>query len=134
MSISSSKLASIHFAKSHEWVKVDAGIGTVGLSEHATEALGDVVFAELPAPETEVTGGGECGVVESVKAASDLMSPVSGIVTEKNDKVEDEPGLINKSCMADGWLFKLKLSDESELDSLMNEADYKNYLKGLSDE
>lgn len=93
------------------------------------EALGDVVYAQLPDVGTNVTQGGECGALESVKAASELYSPVSGAVTEKNTEVEETPNLINSSCFDKGWLFKVKLNKTEELDSLMSETQYNEFLK-----
>lgn len=113
----------------HEWVTEVNGIGTVGISKYAQESLGDVVFAQLPDPGTKVVEGEECGALESVKAASEIYSPVSGTVIEKNLKVENKPGLINSSCYEDGWLFKLMLTKPEELEGLMTEEQYKKYLK-----
>ncbi|XP_045495709.1 glycine cleavage system H protein, mitochondrial-like [Colias croceus] len=117
------------FTDRHEWVLVDKDIGTVGISKYAQESLGDVVFAQLPDPGTELKAGDECGALESVKAASEIYSPVSGTVTEKNKDVEKKPGLINSSCYEKGWLFKLKLSKPAELNDLMSEEQYETFLK-----
>lgn len=113
----------------HEWVVVEKDIGTVGISNYAQESLGDIVFAQLPDPGTKVNAGDECGALESVKAASEIYSPVSGVVTEKNNNVEDKPGLINTSSFEKGWLFKLRLTKPEELNELMNEEEYKKFLK-----
>ncbi|XP_028159410.1 glycine cleavage system H protein-like [Ostrinia nubilalis] len=113
----------------HEWVTVDKDIGTIGISKYAQESLGDVVFAQLPDPGTKLKAGDECGALESVKAASEIYSPVSGTVTEKNNKVEDKPALINTSCYDQGWLFKLKLSNPEELQELMDDKKYEEFLK-----
>lgn len=113
----------------HEWISVESGTGTVGISNYAQESLGDVVFAQLPDVGTKIQSGDECGALESVKAASEVYSPVSGTVTEKNKAVEDKPGLINTSCYKEGWLFKLKLENEDELKSLMTEEQYETFLK-----
>lgn len=113
----------------HEWIVVDNGSGTVGISNYAQESLGDVVFAQLPDKGTKVQAGEECGALESVKAASEVYSPVSGTVTEKNKAVEDKPGLINSSCYKEGWLFKLKLVDEDDVKQLMSEEQYEMFLK-----
>ncbi|CAK1586498.1 unnamed protein product [Parnassius mnemosyne] len=113
----------------HEWVVVDKDIGTVGISNYAQESLGDIVFAQLPDSGTEIIAGDECGALESVKAASEIYSPVSGTITEKNGDVENKPSLINTSCFEKGWLFKIKLSKPQELDELMNEDDYEKFLK-----
>ncbi|XP_026761034.2 glycine cleavage system H protein, mitochondrial [Galleria mellonella] len=113
----------------HEWVIVEKEIGTVGISKYAQESLGDVVFAQLPDPGSLVLAGEECGALESVKAASEIYSPVSGTVTEKNSEVEDKPALINTSCYEKGWLFKLKLTKPEELNDLMTEEQYEIFLK-----
>lgn len=117
------------FTDRHEWVIVDKEIGTVGISKYAQESLGDVVFAQLPDPGTKLTAGDECGALESVKAASEIYSPVSGVVTEKNLEVEQKPGLINTSCYDKGWLFKLKLTNTEEIKDLMSEEKYETFLK-----
>lgn len=117
------------FTDRHEWVIVDKDLGTVGISKYAQESLGDVVFAQLPDPGTKLIAGDECGALESVKAASEIYSPVSGEVTEKNSEVEKKPGLINTSCYNEGWLFKLKLTKPEELQELMSEEKYETFLK-----
>jgi glycine cleavage system H protein len=115
----------LYFTKDHEWLRVEGGTATVGITDYAQNALGDVVFAEVPAAGTLLTKGKEAAVVESVKAASDVYSPVSGIVTEANSALEADPALVNTAPEAEGWFFKLTLSDPSELDGLMDEAGYK---------
>ncbi|XP_047504283.1 glycine cleavage system H protein, mitochondrial isoform X1 [Pieris napi] len=118
------------FSDRHEWVLVDKeNIGTVGISKYAQESLGDVVFAQLPDPGMQLNAGDECGALESVKAASEIYSPVSGTVTEKNKEVEKKPGLINSSYYDKGWLFKLKLSKPEQLHNLMNEKQYEEFLQ-----
>jgi len=117
------------YTEKHEWVRVDGDIGIVGISDYAQEALGDVVFAQLPEPGTKLTQSEECGALESVKAASEIFSPVSGTVTEKNANVEESPSLVNSSCYDNGWLFKVKLSEKGELDKLLTEEKYKEFLK-----
>ncbi|XP_061378147.1 glycine cleavage system H protein, mitochondrial-like [Danaus plexippus] len=117
------------FTDRHEWVVVKENIGTVGISNYAQESLGDVVFAQLPDVGTEVKAGDECGALESVKAASEIYSPVSGTVTAKNRDVENKPGLINTSCYEKGWLFRLKLSKPEELKDLMTDTQYETFLK-----
>jgi len=117
------------YTEKHEWVQVNGEIGVVGISNYAQEALGDVVFAQLPDVGAVLAQGDECGALESVKAASELYSPVSGTVTEKNTEVEETPGLINSSTYDKGWLFKVKLSKQDEVDTLMNEEKYDEYLK-----
>ena len=113
------------YAKTHEWARDDGdGTVTVGITEHAQEALGDVVFVELPEVGQEVTAGAEFGVVESVKAASDLYSPVSGEVTEVNDRLESAPETINEDPFEAGWIMKVHVNDAGELDDLLDGSDY----------
>lgn len=123
---------SIKYTKDHEWISVDGDIGTVGISEYAQEALGDVVYVEVPQPGSAMAKGGEAGVVESVKAASEIYVPVSGEIVEGNSALEADPGLVNTAPMTTGWIFKIKLSDPAELDGLMNEEDYAAFVKELS--
>ncbi|WP_426286888.1 glycine cleavage system protein GcvH [Luteibacter sp. E-22] len=115
----------LKFRKSHEWVRVeDDGTVTVGISEHAQEALGDLVYVELPEVGTEVTVGNSVAVVESVKAASDIYAPVSGKVTAVNDVLSDKPETINEDAYGKGWIFKLEISDKGELDDLLGPDEY----------
>lgn len=129
LSVSSLLLKERLYTDKHEWVSVDGEVGTVGISNFAQEALGDVVFAQLPDLGTKLAQKDECGALESVKAASEVYSPVSGKVTEKNTAVEETPGLINSSCYENGWLFKLELTKPDELSKLMNEQQYAEFLK-----
>jgi glycine cleavage system H protein len=122
---------SLYFTTEHEWVRVDGDVATVGISSHAQEALGDIVFAEVPEAGRVLTKGQEAAVVESVKAASDVYSPVGGEVVEGNSAIADDPALINRDPEGEGWFFKLKLSDPSELEGLMSEADYREWVKSL---
>jgi glycine cleavage system H protein len=122
---------SLYFTKEHEWVRVDGDVATVGISDHAQEALGDIVFAEVPNAGRNVAKGDDAAVVESVKAASDVYAPVSGEVVEGNGALGDDPSLINRDPEGDGWFFKLKLSDTSELEGLMSEAEYREWVKTL---
>ena len=122
---------SLYFTKEHEWIRVDGDVATVGISDHAQEALGDIVFAEAPEAGRSLTKGQEAAVVESVKAASDVYSPVGGEVIEGNSAIADDPALINRDPEGEGWFFKLKLSDPSELDGLMDEAAYREWVKTL---
>jgi glycine cleavage system H protein len=122
---------SLYFTRDHEWVRVDGDSATVGISNHAQEALGDVVFAEVPEPGRRVTKGQEAAVVESVKAASDVYAPVSGEVVEGNSAIADDPALINRDPEGEGWFFKLKLENQGELDGLMDEASYREWVKTL---
>ncbi|XP_063986573.1 glycine cleavage system H protein [Diachasmimorpha longicaudata] len=117
------------FTEKHEWVEVNGKIGTVGISDYAQDALGDVVYAQLPDVGTEIKQDEEVGALESVKAASEVISPVSGKVVEKNEAVENKPGLINTSCYTEGWLFKVELSRLDEIAKLMNEKSYEEFLK-----
>lgn len=124
-------MSQIKFTKDHEWVRIEGDIGTVGISDFAQHQLGDVVFVELPEAGKVVAQGGEAAVVESVKAASEVYAPVSGEIVEANDALADNPGTVNESPMAEGWFFKLRLSAPAELDKLMDEAAYADYVKGL---
>ena len=120
-----------YFTEDHEWVDVDGDIGTVGISEYAQEQLGDIVFVDVPEDGKELTKGDEAAVVESVKAASDVYSPVSGTVLEGNAELTDTPGLVNEDPEGDGWFFKLTLSDPDELKGLMDEAAYAAFVAKL---
>ena len=120
-----------YFTEDHEWVDVDGDIGTVGISEYAQSQLGDIVFVEVPEAGKEVAKGDEAAVVESVKAASDVYSPVSGTVLEGNAALGDNPGLVNEEPEGDGWFFKLTLSDPDELAGLMDEAAYAAFVAKL---
>ncbi len=115
----------LRYAESHEWVSLDGEIATVGITDYAQHALGDIVYVDMPEVGDEVTAGEEFGAVESVKAASDLYSPVSGEVVKINESLEDEPGLINQDAFAN-WIMKVKVSDASELDALLDAEAYKN--------
>lgn len=119
------------YTKQHEWLSVDGDVGTVGISEHAQDQLGDVVFVELPAAGTKLEANAEMAVVESNKAASDVYAPVGGEVIEVNSDLEDRPELINESAEDKGWLVKLRLADTS-VDSLMSAADYQDFIKNES--
>ena len=121
----------LYFTKDHEWIRVEDDLATVGISNHAQETLGDIVFAEVPEAGRQVSKGQEAAVVESVKAASDVYAPVSGEVIEGNEKVVDDPALVNSDPEGEGWFFKLKLADPSELDGLMDEAAYREWVKTL---
>ena len=114
----------LYYSESHEYVKVEGNFGYIGITDYAQHELGNVVYVDMPEVDDEVTAGEDFGAVESVKAASDLMSPVSGTVVEVNEALEDEPGLINKDAF-ENWIIKVELSDMSELDSLMDAAAYK---------
>ncbi|MXX06534.1 MAG: glycine cleavage system protein GcvH [Gammaproteobacteria bacterium] len=114
-----------HYTSTHEWVKVDEnGVATVGISDHAQEALGDIVFVELPEPGTEIEARAEAAVVESVKAASDIYSPVSGEITQVNEALIDNPQLVNTAPYDDGWIYRMTINDERDLDELLNAEAY----------
>ncbi len=119
------------YSEEHEWVTVDGDVATVGTTDYAQKALGDIVFVEAPEVGSTVMQGDESGVVESVKAASDIISPVSGEVVEINEDLESTPNSVNTDPTGDGWMFKVKLSDAGELDSLMDEGAYKAHCESL---
>jgi glycine cleavage system H protein len=120
-----------YFTQEHEWIEVDGPTGTVGITDYAQGQLGDITFVELPAEGATVAKGGSVAVVDSVKAASDVYTPVSGTVTEANPALADEPELVNSDAETGGWLFRLTLSDPAELDALMDDAAYKAFVAGL---
>jgi glycine cleavage system H protein len=124
-------MMTIYFTREHEWVKVDGDTATVGITDHAQEALGDIVFTEVPEAGKQLAKGQEAAVVESVKAASDVYSPVTGEVIEGNQAVVDDSSLVNRDPEGEGWFFKLRLSDPGELDGLMDEASYRDFLATL---
>lgn len=116
-----------YYTKEHEWIEVDGDVATVGITDFAQGQLGDIVFVEVPSAGTQVKQGGEAAVVESVKAASDVYAPVSGEVIEGNSALEDDPSLVNSAPEGEGWFFKIRLSDNSQLDGLMNADQYKAF-------
>jgi glycine cleavage system H protein len=120
-----------YFTEDHEWVDVDGDVGTVGISEYAQSQLGDIVFVDVPEEGKALTKGDEAAVVESVKAASDVYSPVSGTVIEGNPALTETPGLVNEEPESDGWFFKLTLSDPEELSGLMDEIAYAAFVEKL---
>lgn len=120
----------VKYSKDHEWVIVDGGIATIGITNHAQEQLGDVVFVELPAIGKKVEKDAEAAVVESVKAASEVYAPVSGEVVEVNKELEGDPGLVNREAEGSAWFMKVKLSNASELDGLMDKAAYDAFVAG----
>ena len=122
---------SVYYTKEHEWIRVEGDQATVGITDFAQGQLGDVVFVELPDVGKQVTKGGEAAVVESVKAASDVYSPVAGEVIEGNPALADDPALVNRDPEGDGWFFKIRLGDTSELDGLMDETAYREWVKTL---
>ena len=122
---------SLYFTREHEWIRVEGDTATVGISDHAQQALGDIVFAEVPEAGRALAKGQEAAVVESVKAASDVYAPVGGEVTEGNAAIADDPALINRDPEGDGWFFKLRLADAGEVEGLMDEASYRDWVKTL---
>ncbi|EDP64389.1 ribonuclease H [alpha proteobacterium BAL199] len=120
----------VKYTEDHEWVRVEGGVATVGITDHAQEQLGDVVFVELPDTGQTVARGDASGVVESVKAASEIYAPVSGEIVEVNQALVDTPGTVNSDPTGAGWFYKIKFSDPSELDGLMDEAAYKAHAGG----
>ena len=122
-------MSETRFTKDHEWVRLDGGIVTVGITDHAQEALGDVVFVELPEPGREVGAGEACAVVESVKAASDVYSPLAGRVSEINQAIVDDPALVNREATSGAWFFRLQLTDPGSFATLMDAAAYKALLE-----
>ena len=123
--------ATMRFTKDHEWLKVDGDTATVGITDYAAEQLGDVVYVELPEVGRTVKKGDGAATVESVKAASDVYSPVSGEVLEVNGYLSDNPGTVNSAAQTGGWFMKVRLSDRSELDELLDEDGYRDYVSGL---
>jgi glycine cleavage system H protein len=124
-------MSEMRFTKDHEWIRVTGDTAAVGISEYAQHALGDVVFVELPAIGDVLIAGSEAAVVESVKAASEVYTPVSGEVIAVNQAIADQPGLVNESAEDGAWFFKLRLSDVGELSELMDRAAYDEYVAGL---
>ena len=123
---------SVNYTNEHEWIRVEGDIGTIGITNYAQEQLGDVVFVDVPAVGRKVSKGESVAVVESVKAASDIFAPVSGEIVEGNAALADSPGDVNAEPMGKGWFFKIKLSNKSELNGLMDEAAYDAFVKSLS--
>jgi glycine cleavage system H protein len=124
-------MSEVRYTDQHEWVRVDGGEATVGITKYAAEQLGDVVFVELPEAGRKVGKGGEAAVVESVKAASEVYAPVGGEVTASNAALTDDPAKVNADPEGEGWFFKLKLADTGEVAALMTRAQYDEYVKGL---
>ena len=120
-----------YFTEDHEWIDVEGDTATVGITDHAQEQLGDIVFVEVHKPGAVLAKGKEAAVVESVKAASDIYSPVGGTVTEGNAAIEDDPALVNSDAEGAGWFFKLTIADTAELEGLMDESAYRDFVAGL---
>jgi len=117
------------YSKQHEWISIEGDIATVGITKHAAEMLGDVVFVELPEKGKSVEKEGQAGVVESTKAASDIYAPITGEITETNQSIVDDPTTVNKDPEGSAWFFKIKIKNKSELETLMNKADYDQFTK-----
>ena len=117
------------YSKQHEWVAIEGDVATIGITAHAAEMLGDVVFVELPEKGKNVEKEGQAGVVESTKAASDIYTPVTGEITETNQYIVDDPSTVNKDPEGASWFFKIKIKNKSELNELMNKADYEKFVK-----
>ena len=125
-------MSEVKYSKEHEWIKLDGEEATIGITKHATEMLGDIVFAELPEKGSNVDKDGTAGVVESTKAASDVYTPVSGEVVDTNQAIVDDPSKINEDPENSAWFFKLKIKDKSEMDSLMSKEEYEKFAKETS--
>ena len=121
-------MSEVKFSKEHEWIKLDGDIATIGITKHATEMLGDIVFVEVPEQGKSVEKEGQAAVVESTKAASDVYSPISGEIIEGNKSIVDDPGNVNSDPEGASWFFKLKVKDKSEFDSLMNKEEYDKFV------
>jgi glycine cleavage system H protein len=121
----------ILFTDEHEWIRLDGDVATVGITDYAQNQLGDVVYVELPKVGQKVQKGGQAAVVESVKAASEVFAPVSGEIVAVNQALADEPATVNADALGKGWFVRIKLTDRSELDGLMDEAGYRKFIEGL---
>ena len=122
-------MSEVKYSKEHEWIKLDGDTAIIGITQHATEMLGDIVFVELPEIGSSVVKDGNAGVVESTKAASDIYTPVSGEIIENNQSIVDDPAKVNNDPENEAWFFKLKISNKSEMDSLMNKEEYEKFSK-----
>ncbi|WP_159996690.1 glycine cleavage system protein GcvH [Roseomonas sp. 18066] len=120
-------MAELKYTKDHEWVRLEGGVATIGITDHAQTALGDVVFVDLPEAGRDVAAGEACAVVESVKAASDVYAPIAGSIVESNQALADDPALVNSAPTTEGWFFKIKPADEAEIAALMTEAEYQAF-------
>ena len=125
-------MSDVKFSKEHEWIKLEGEVAIIGITKHATEMLGDIVFVELPEKGSSVEKDGTAGVVESTKAASDVYTPVSGEIVDTNQTIVDDPAKINQDPEGDAWFFKMKMKDTSEMDSLMNKEEYDKFAKESS--
>jgi glycine cleavage system H protein len=125
-------MSNMRFTKEHEYIRVEDDIGTIGITDFAQNLLGDVIFVELPQVGKTLARGADAAVVESVKAASDIYTPVSGAIVEVNAALQEKPGTVNEDPVGKGWVLKIKLSDKAELDALMDEAAYQAFVKSIS--
>lgn len=125
-------MSETRFTNDHEWVRLENGVARVGITDHAQQALGDVVYVELPEPGRQVAAGEACAVVESVKAASDVYAPLAGTIRERNQTVVDDPALVNSAPHADAWFFTLELADPAAFDALMDEPAYQALVESLA--
>jgi glycine cleavage system H protein len=123
----------LHYSKDHEWLRVEGDAAVIGITDHAQNQLGDVVYVELPKTGDEFAGNDSFGSVESVKAVSEIFTPVAGKVTETNDSLNDEPEKVNKDPYGDGWMIKMKMSNPGEVDSLLTAAEYEDFTKAESE-
>jgi len=122
-------MSETRYTKDHEWVRMEDGVAVIGITDHAQESLGDLVFVELPEPGREVSEGEACAVVESVKAASDVYAPIAGKVAEINDAIIDDPALVNRDAAGEGWFFKMVPADEAAFEALMSEDEYAAFVE-----
>lgn len=127
-------LKNFKFTEDHEWVKCEGNISTIGITDYAQKELGDVVYVELPTPGDTIKKGDTCSNIESVKAVSDIYAPVSGEITEINKTLDDQPEKVNQDPYGEGWLFKIKINNQDEIEALIDEEKYNDYLKGISEE
>ena len=127
-------MANQKFSKEHEWVLVEGNIATIGVSDYAQKELGDIVYVELPEAGDKFEKGETCSNIESVKAVNDIYTPISGEIVEVNEKLEESPELVNKDASKEGWILKIKMSKPDEVEELMDETQYNEYLKGISEE
>ena len=125
-------MSALRFTKDHEWISVDGDVGTVGITDYAQQQLGDVVYVELPETGRSLSKGDQVAVVESVKAASEIYAPVSGEVVEVNSDLEASPGTVNEDPAGRGWFMKIRLTNQSELDGLLTEEQYQEFVKSIS--
>lgn len=125
-------MSTIRFTQDHEWIRIEDGVGTVGITDYAQNQLGDVVYVELPEVGRGLEKGKDAAVVESVKAASEIYAPVGGEVVEVNQTVADDPSTVNRDPLGEGWFLKLRVTDPAEVESLMDEAAYQSFIEGLN--